>query len=127
MGYRKEQRPVLRAQRGVRDTHVAATSAGTLAFGGSAALTSTSTDGTATVWDLATPLLAGQRMSIVTESIAATSSPQHVNAPSGFTFDGSTADMAVLSSGGCGVELLSLSTSQIGVVGAFGASFSTST
>ena len=96
-------------------------------------LASTSTDTTPLVHTLAAPN-AGDRLELVVENLATSSSPIHVNAISGGKFDGSTqsgstasANMITLTSAGAGCALVASSSSRWHLVGNSGCTLSTST
>lgn len=97
-------------------------------------LASTSTDETPLVHTLAAPN-AGDRLELVIETLATSSSPIHVNAASGY-FDNATdgtpattesANMITLTSAGAGCALVASSSGRWHLIGNSGCTLSTST
>lgn len=131
MGYRTIKRPTLfdeyPARWPVRNASTAASTA--VPFGGLTTLTSTSTGGStdAQVHTLMEALQLNMRMTLVTRSLASSSSPLHVVAPTNVTFDGSSGNMLVLSSGGTAVTLHAISSDLYVPIAGVGFSITTST
>jgi len=128
MGYQKQRRPPRKVRGENTRVKTSTSNSANLEFWGFYSLTSTSTgDGTATNWDINVPIEVGDKVELYCNSVGATSSPQHITLPSGFTFDGSTGNMLVMSTQGCAATLRAVSTSRVALVGEFGVSVSTST
>lgn len=127
MGYDKNKRPLLADDYG--DLRVTTISAASTALDprGTIALTSTSTAGPV-VYTLANLPAQGRGFSVGVVSVGATSSPHHINMPSGVFVGATSADMVALSTAGEGATFVAVSSEHLMSVGhSGGVTFSTST
>ena len=135
MGFKKEKRPLDLRSGGdpdimfdtIRET-VVPTTGGSTSLGprGVFSITSTSTGAVGLTFDVATDFEAGDRLSLMIDSIPGTPTPHKIRFGTA-TVAATSATAVHLSSNGAGIRLIAISTSRWLTDGNQGATFSTST